>query len=111
MKGKYGLKEQFTEPTMYDILFSEWPDTTNGSQDPYTGQIRLEVDGGWDDELQIKHFAGEAAGQNSVRLAQVFQVYLKSLFRQQVSGDDIAAERVEYQYVELLRPTLQLTLQ
>ena len=54
MTGKYGLKEQFTEPTMYDIMFSEWPDTTNGSNDPYTGLIRLEVDGGWSDEVQIK---------------------------------------------------------
>lgn len=54
MTGKYGLKEQFTEPTMYDIMFSEWPDTTNGSNDPYTGMIRLEVDGGWSDEVQIK---------------------------------------------------------
>ena len=54
MTGQYGLKEQFTEPTMYDIMFSEWPDTTNGSNDPYTGMIRLEVDSGWSDELQIK---------------------------------------------------------
>ena len=54
MTGQYGLKEQFTEPTMYDIMFSEWPDTTNGSNDPYTGMIRLEVDGGWSDEVQIK---------------------------------------------------------
>ncbi len=54
MTGQYGLKEQFTEPVMYDIMFSEWPDTTNGSNDPYTGLIRLEVDGGWSDEIQIK---------------------------------------------------------
>lgn len=59
MKGQYGLKGQFTEPTMYDILFSEWPDTTNGSEDPYTGQIRLSVDGGWDDEVQIKFLQEE----------------------------------------------------
>jgi hypothetical protein len=54
MTGQYGIKEQFTEPTMYDIMFSEWPDTTNGSNDPYTGLIRLEVDSGWSDEVQIK---------------------------------------------------------
>lgn len=54
MNGQYGLKEQFVEPTMYDIKFSEWPDTTNGSNDPYTGLIRLEVDGGWSDEVQVK---------------------------------------------------------
>ena len=54
MTGTYGLKEQFTEPTMYDLMFDEWPDTTNGSNDPYTGLIRLEVDGGWSDEVQIK---------------------------------------------------------
>jgi hypothetical protein len=54
MTGQYGLKEQFTDPTMWDIKFDEWPDTTNGSNDPYTGLIRLEVDGGWSDEVQIK---------------------------------------------------------
>lgn len=59
MNGQYGLKEQFTEPTMYDIMFDEWPDTTNGSEDPYTGQIRLEVDGGWSDEVQIKFLQEE----------------------------------------------------
>ena len=59
MNGQYGLKEQFTEPVMYDIKFSEWPDTTNGSEDPYTGLIRLEVDGGWSDEVQIKFVQSE----------------------------------------------------
>ena len=59
MKGQYGVKDQFTEPTMYDILFSEWPDTTNGSEDPYTGEIRLSVDAGWSDELQIKFIQEE----------------------------------------------------
>jgi len=59
MNGQYGVKEQFTEPTMYDIMFSEWPDTTNGSEDPYSGQIRLEVDSGWDDEVQIKFLQEE----------------------------------------------------
>lgn len=54
MRGTYGIKEQFTEPEMYDIMFSEWPDATNGSNDPYTGLIRLEVDSGWSDEVQIK---------------------------------------------------------
>ncbi|MCK5611573.1 hypothetical protein KAR91_57410 [Candidatus Pacearchaeota archaeon] len=59
MRGQYGLKEQFTEPAMYDIMFDEWPDTTNGSENPYTGIIRLEVDGGWSDELQIKFIQAE----------------------------------------------------
>ncbi len=59
MYGQYGVVGQFTDPTMYDIPFSSWPDTTNGSDQPYTGQIRLEVDGGWDDELQIKFLQSE----------------------------------------------------
>jgi len=59
MYGQYGVVGQFIDPTMYDIPFSSWPDTTNGSDAHYTGQIRLEVDGGWDDELQIKFIQAE----------------------------------------------------
>ena len=76
MAGQYGLKEQFTEPTMYDIMFSEWPDTTNGSNDPYTGMIRLEVDGGWSDEVQIKFLQSDpypfniTAVQSKVEVSQ-----------------------------------------
>lgn len=59
MYGQYGVIGQFTDATMYDIPFSEWPDTTTGSDAHFTGQIRLPVDGGWDDELQIKFIQEE----------------------------------------------------
>jgi len=53
MFGQYGLQGQFTDATMYDIPFEGWPDQYLGTIKPFTGQIRLSIDGGWDDEIQL----------------------------------------------------------
>ena len=54
MYGEYGLIGQFVDPTMYPIPFNRWPDSIIGTDAPYTGQIRLETDVGWEDEVRIK---------------------------------------------------------
>ena len=59
MKGQYGLQGQFTAAKMYDIPFYRWPDEYIGSYAPFTGQIRLTIDGGWDDEIQLKFIQEE----------------------------------------------------
>jgi len=59
MYGEYGLVGQFVDPTMYPIPWSEWPNTTMGSDAHYTGQIRLPTDIGWEDEVRIKFVQDE----------------------------------------------------
>ena len=46
--GEYG-------DTLYDVDFTTYPDSTNGTTAPYSGLIRLTYDGGWKDETQV-HF-------------------------------------------------------
>jgi len=74
MYGRYGLVGQFTDPTMYDIPFRAWPDTTLGSDAPFTGEIRLEIDGGWDDELRLKFDQNEPYPLNLTALSIKIEV-------------------------------------
>jgi hypothetical protein len=53
MYGQYGIAAPFVTPTMWDIPFRNWPDQYLGSDQPYTGEIRLPVDAGTEDELRI----------------------------------------------------------
>ena len=54
MYGNYGLVGQFVDATMYPIPFDSWPDSYIGSDAPFTGMLRLPIDGGWDDEVRLK---------------------------------------------------------
>lgn len=53
MKGEYGTFGPYAEATMYPIPFSTWPDELIGTDRPFTGQINLPIDGGWNYETQM----------------------------------------------------------
>jgi len=74
MYGQYGIVGQFTDPTMWDIPFSSWPTVALGSDLPYTGQIRLSVDSGWDDETSVKFIQEEPYPFNLTALAIKLEV-------------------------------------
>lgn len=74
MNGQYGLEGQFVTATMYPILFNEWPDTTNGSEAPFTGQIKLSIDGGWDSEVRVKFIQDEPYPFNLTALVTNIEV-------------------------------------
>ena len=59
MYGEYTMIGQFIDYDTYDIPFTKWPDSTIGTDDPYTGQMRLEVDSGWNDEIQVRFTQNE----------------------------------------------------
>ncbi len=60
MFGQYGLVDQQGDVTMYPIDFKDWPDSSIGTDYiPFTGEIRLDIDGGWSDEVSIKFLQDE----------------------------------------------------
>jgi hypothetical protein len=74
MFGEYGYVGQWSIPTMYAIPFSVWPDSSIGSDAPFTGQIRLPIDGGWDDEGRIKFYQNEPYPMNITALVTKIEV-------------------------------------
>lgn len=52
---------------------------------------------------QLQEAVGQVQGQETVRIAQVAQVHLEGLARQQVDGDGVAVEGVDGQQVEVPR--------
>ena len=75
--GDYGYVRRWpSTPTMYDIPFHRWPDSTIGSNEPYTGSIRLPFGGtsAWDDEVAIKFIQDEPFPFNITALVTKIEI-------------------------------------
>jgi len=59
MYGKCGYLGPFKPAVMYNIPFSSCPDSVIGTDAPFTGQIKLPIDSGNDDEVRLKLIQSE----------------------------------------------------